>query len=772
MALARPIDLILTIPDFALEKENPANVGSVVALHILSFLRVHKPPILQAFSFLSFLSSRHLSQLHTIIMAQYNQVQQGLYDLSPDTKTGPSICNPNDPSNHGRFNTGKPIPSPNNIELDTITTNQNLMYQNVPIVYSHRPLRSRPLWKRLGKIGTTILGLGTLVILVACALLVYLWQGAEKARNRQPQGKVWDRIVFDGYATRLVTICSAAIRISMGFQIGLLGAAMAAIILETSGCRLSDLATLSLSRAFGSESSPWQIFLIAKGNGKTLSHSILLLLITILSLLMSSFTSTILLSDFDTIPVAAPNNTQSINIGFDINKETAVFAGISYWQSKPLAHWRYAEARPPNADQTPAPKNIADTGDIYRAVIPMGNVNERTSLEYYSGPTVVGNVRTACVGPSFLNATLQYVDTGDGSTSGLYLQAKFDGSTGWSQGPTINETQPARISCRINNDWLQADSMYWPLSICSFFNTSNQAPINQSLKNPLSRRPYGFRPVLLLNASDVLNGLAPVFDEETQTMLSFTVPESLQVSKFSRDGPWTTAKTANGTELFQASICFFSQFTPLLYNVTMSGRAITSEPTSIARWQTLQGQNGTDFLKQQEAGSSFEARGILGLEILEGPSSMASTGDENWDETVYWMIYLSLFKYRISGGWTFNNDAINNAFGTITDWPAHPEHSHLFQTVLQKTDDPAQAIQALFFRLYQMIFYDLQPYFTQEQSAVTVHVKRVLVPNRWRGLIIIMAGVILHFCLTLTTLLIFVVSTKNSMLGNVWQAVS
>ncbi|WZH49549.1 uncharacterized protein QYS62_010750 [Fusarium acuminatum] len=702
-------------------------------------------------------------------MAQYSQVQQGLYDLSP--KTGPSICNPNDPFNYRHFNTGKPMPSPNDIKLNTFRANQHLMYENEPIVYSHQPLKSRPLWKRLGKTGITILGLGTLIILVACALLVYLWQGAEKARNRQPRGEVWDRIVFNGYATQLVTICSAAIRSSIGFQIGLLSAAMAAVILETSGCRLSDLATLSLSRAFGSESSPWEIFLIAKGNRKILSHSILLLLTTILSLAMTSFTSTILLFDFDTIPVAAPNTTQSINIGFDINKETAVFAGISYWQSKPLAHWRFAEARPPNADQTIAPKDITDTGDIYRAFIPMGSVNERTSLEYYSGPTVVGNVRTACVRSNFLNASLQYVDTGDESTSGLYLQAKLDGSTGWSQGPTINETQPARISCRINNEWLQANSTYWPLSLCSF-NRSDKAPVNQSLKNPLSRRPYGFRPVLLLNASDALNGLAPVFNEETQTMPSFAVPESLQVSKFSRDGPWTTAKTANGTELFQASVCFLSQFTPLLYNVTMSGRAITSEPTSIARWQTLQGQNGTDFLKQQEAGSSFEARGILGLDILEGPSSMASTGDENWDEMVYWMIYSSLFKHSISGGWTFNNDAITSWFGTIANWPAHPEHSHLLQTVLQKTDDPAQAVQALFFRLYQMIFYDLLPYFTQEQSAVTVHVKHVLVPSRWRGLVIVMAGVILHFCLTSTTLLIFAVSTKSSMLGNAWQAVS
>jgi hypothetical protein len=703
-------------------------------------------------------------------MAQYSRVQQGFYDLSPGTRTGPPLFNPNDPSNYGHFNTGKPTPFLNNIKLDTLGANQHLMYQNAATVHSSRPLQSLPLWKRLGKTGITIIGLGTLTILVACALLVYLWQGAEKARNRQPRGEAWDRIVFDGYAAQLATICSAAIRMSMAFQVGLLGAAMAAIILETSGCRLSDLARLSLSRAFDSDSSPWDIFLITKGNRKAFIHSTILLLATMVNLVMA-FASTILLFDFNTIPVAAPNTTQSIAIGFDISKDTAVFAGISYWQSKPLAHWRYAETRPPNANQTLAPKDIADTGDIYRAFIPMGSVDERTSLEYYSGPTIVGNVRTACVGPTFRNATLEYVDTGDLSTSGLYLQAELDGSTGWSQGPTINETQPARISCRINNEWQQGNSTYWPLSLCSF-NRSDAAPANESLKNPLSRRPYAFHPVLLLNSSDALNGLAPVFDEETQTMSLFAVPENLQISNSSRDGPWTTGRTANGTELFQASVCFLSQFTPLLYNVTMSGRAIPSEPTSIARWQTLQGQNGTDFFKQLEAGSSLEERGILGLDILEGPSSLASTGDENWDEMVDWMIYSSLFKYSISGGWTFNNDAISSWFDTVANWPAHPEHSHLLQTVLLKTDDPAQAVQALFFRLYQMIFYDLLPYFTQEQSAVTVNVKQVLVPSRWRGLIIIMAGVILHLFLTLATLIIFIVSTKSSMLGNAWQAVS
>ncbi|KAF4437683.1 hypothetical protein F53441_12973 [Fusarium austroafricanum] len=702
-------------------------------------------------------------------MAQYSQVQQGVYEMGHDTSTGPPIYNPNDPSSFGHYNNGKPAAAPTNVEFDT--ANQHLMYQNAPAVFPSRSLQSQPLRRRLGKMGMTILVLGTLVILASCAILVYLWQGAQQARDRQARGKEWDRIVFEGYATQVVTICSAAIRLTMAFQIGLSAAAMAAVILETSGSRLSDLARLSVSRAFGSSASPWEIFLITKSNKKTFIHCIVLVLIVILSLVMT-FTSTILLFDFKTVPIAAPNTTQSIAVGFDISKDTAVFNGISYWQSKPQAHWRFAETRP--ANQTFAPKDVADTGDVYRALLPMDNVDNRTSLEYFSGPTLVGNMRTACVPPTFKNATLEYVYTGNPATEGLYLQAELDGSTGWKSGPSINGSHAATISCRINNDWDQAGSTSWPLSLCSF-NATELAPGNQDFKNPLSRRPYAFHPILLLNSSDILNSLNPLWDNKTQTYEEVTIPDSVQMSKSKKKGPWTTATSSNETELFQASVCFLAQMTPLLYNVTMSGRAIDSEPTSLAKWKSLEGKNGTDFLKQlgtESSPSDLEARGLLSLDIREGPSSMASTGDNAWDEGTYQMIHAILFKYSVSGGWTFNNDAIMGEFDTVANWPAHPEHSHLMQTVLQKTNDPAQAVQALFFRFYQMIFHDIQPYFTQQQSIVTVNIKQVSIPDQWTGLIIVMAGVILHLALTLITFIFFMVSTKVSMLGNAWQTVS
>ncbi|EWY86020.1 hypothetical protein FOYG_10683 [Fusarium oxysporum NRRL 32931] len=702
-------------------------------------------------------------------MAQYSQVHQGVYEMGSDgSSTYHSTLNPNDPSSYGYFTTGKPAPFPTNIEFEA---SQHLMHQNAPTGFVQRPVQHQPLRRRLGKTGMTIIILGTIVILASCALLVYLWQGAEKARNRQPRGKEWDRIIFDNYAAQVATLCSAAIRVSMDLQTCLAAASMAAIVLETAGCRLSDLARLSISRAFGCDASPWDIFLITKGNRKTLFHCIILLFSFLLSLAMT-FTSTILLFDFKTLPIAAPMVSKSIYVGFDISKDTAVFSGISYWQSKPSAHWRFAETRP--SSQKLAPKDVADTGDVYRAMIPMANVDNRTSLEYYSGTTIVSNMRTACVAPTLNNATLEYIYTGNNATEGLYLQAEFNSSTGWKSGPSINGSYPATLSCRINNEWDQTNSTSWPISFCSF-NLKHLAPKSESLKNPLSRHPYNFHPVLLLNASDVLSKLRPVYDEDTNTWLNVTIPDDIQMTKSKSKGPWTTATSEDGTQLFQASVCFLSQNTPLLYNVTMTGRAIPSEPTSIAKWKTLQGKNGTEFLKQLGIGvspSDTEARGILDLKILSGPASLADTGVAEWDEWVYQMIHFSLFDYSISGGWTFNNDALQGWFDTVANWPAHPEHSHLFQGVLQETDDPARAVQELFFRFYQMIFHDILPYFTQQQSVTTINVKQVLIPNKWTGLTIILSGVILHLALTLTTVTMFMASTKSSILGNAWHAVS
>ncbi|UZP42945.1 hypothetical protein NXS19_010761 [Fusarium pseudograminearum] len=221
--------------------------------------------------------------------------------------------------------------------------------------------------------------------------------------------------------------------------IGLLAAAMAATILETTGTRLSDLASLSMSRAFVGSASPWEIFMIAchrtsHQKKAVLSHWLIPLLSFVVGLGMT-LTSTILLFDFKLVQIAAPSTTRSIALGIDVHQIMADTSGTSYWQSKPQAHWRFAETRPSATVNDTALEHVSDTGDIYLAPLPFDNVDDRTSLEYYDGPAIVTNSRTACVAPDLKNATFEYIRPSSRVTEGLYLLAEIDTSTSWGRAP-------------------------------------------------------------------------------------------------------------------------------------------------------------------------------------------------------------------------------------------------------------------------------------------------------------------------------------------------
>jgi len=566
----------------------------------------------------------------------------------------------------------------------------------------------------------------------------------------------------------------------MAFQTGLLAAAMAAIILETTGTRVSDLASLSIARAFIASASPWEIFWIACRQPSKRKLIIFLQcsipLLAFLVNLTTTFTSTILLSDFDNRPITTPNTTRSIAIGFKTADVIADFSGMSYWQARPAAHWRFAETRPPASDKTSAPKDGADTGDIYRALLPFESVDNRTSLAYYSGPTIVTNLRTKCVAPAFINATLSFEHLDIPALEGLYLTAQLSPPATWEGGPKLNGSEPIDTKCRINNEWDSSVSTAWPLSICSLPELS-YVPAEEGFHNPLSGRPYAFHPVILLNSSDILNGLASSWNESIDDWdaSSFKVPKSVQMSKATRNGPWTSAITNNGSEAFKASICFVTRNEPFLYNVTMSGKAGSSEPSSPTNLKGIDFNKASSLIKQLGVGVSpldFDARGILNLDIHSGPRSLGDPKDEGDGYAgLYTIIETILFDSSSVGGWTFNNDVLEGYVDARLAWPAHPEHSNLVQAILHQTSNPAEAIQGLFFRLYQMIFFDLLPLYTKDQPTVLVSAKQALIPTQCTGLIIILSVVVVHLILVLIVNIAFAMSTGLSMLGNSWQAV-
>jgi hypothetical protein len=88
-----------------------------------------------------------------------------------------------------------------------------------------------------------------MVILEPCDILAFLWKGAQTARDRGEPAKLWKTAVFRDMVTKVITICSAAIRASIGLHISLVAAAVAALILETNDTRFRDIAAVSVQRA-------------------------------------------------------------------------------------------------------------------------------------------------------------------------------------------------------------------------------------------------------------------------------------------------------------------------------------------------------------------------------------------------------------------------------------------------------------------------------------------------------------------------------------------
>lgn len=637
--------------------------------------------------------------------------------------------------------------------------------------------RDRRWWQRIGRPGILILTVGTGVILFCTALLVFLWNGAERARSGHHRAQFWDDIVFGGWTTRLITICSAGIRVSIGFQIGLAAAAMAAVILETSGSRFCDTAMLSIQRASSSTAGPldllptaWRHCLAGRISGFLYLP---VLALTVAIALISILTSTILLFDLDEGQISAPITTSIKAIGFD-TADSSPYSSIAYWRSRPLAHWRFAEHRPAEMKTPLRTDNAADTGDIYRAILPYDKASDRTTLEYYHGPAGVINQRTACFPPTFINASIQW-DAGERKgISGLYLNATFvvENQTDF----LGNElSKPVQIYCRLHNLWNSTQTaVQSPTALCNEFAMVEVSSKNVTM-NPLSGWSYGFRHVTLVNSGEVLNGRA-------ETGMGATIPPDLQKQldnlTYRTDGPWTLAYTADGAEVLNTTVCYISQNLPHKFNVTMTGKAISSEPRFLTELSSLTLlRNETGVLRQLGVGVSPDnstGRGTLDLEVHSGPDFWMELDGKASIQSAYFELWVTLVEYSTLGGWSLAGefDDTYNDITTTVIWATHPEHAAMFQRIFHETRNPAQALQAIMFRVYQMLYYDWLPVFEPTHEVTTINAQNRVVPQQWTGLIVTIAIIGMHFVLMALTLILFAKRTESSLLGNAWQAVS
>ncbi|KAF4948023.1 hypothetical protein FGADI_10018 [Fusarium gaditjirri] len=622
-------------------------------------------------------------------------------------------------------------------------------------------------WRRVGLSGLLVLVIGTLIILVSMAILVFLWSGAKAAEHRN-EPVFWKTIVIKGWAPRVVTIFSAAVRTSIALQVGLVVAAASAIMLETSGALMTDMPMLSISRALkGSplDTIPAALRRYTAGDLLGLAH--LIIPVTALIIVFgTTFMSTILLSDFRTGLVAELAITETVPVDGNLFSNAA-----SYWRSRPSTQWRIAESKT-NRSLGPT----SDTGNTYRAMLPFVHAKSRDSLEYYSGPAQVANFRTSCIAPDIRNISFNFNRNWDYTYVSLTT----------SQAMTIfgNDYSPSLerpvTTARLIETLPPSSSDNWPLSLSydeMLFYRTNDSEDSELL---FLQRVFLFNSSRLLAETilpvksavqDLVESAGQGLDDKQN--INKTINHALRDLHgigWRNEEMWTKVSSRNGSELFSVTTCYFNMDRPRVYNVTLSGHGIQSESVDNLHLNIDHQQN--EKVKHQFGigvqPSDFEDRGILELEIKDPGKPYKSPKGASWNYML--LSVLDSESFNKERCWGFIDDLKLTL--TNSDWFAHRAHSSLFQSIIRETGDPAVAVQALITRLYQMSYYDLLPDYDLRYPATMIRSVEKLMPARWVGLSTVLALVGLHFALVLTTMALFAILTSASALGNAWQAVA
>ncbi|KAF3004163.1 hypothetical protein E8E13_005523 [Curvularia kusanoi] len=579
--------------------------------------------------------------------------------------------------------------------------------------------------EKLGVYNIFVLVFGSIAIFIAIAFFTLLWSGSETARNGQPTPVLWYRIAEKpNWATRVVTVGSVFIRLAAASQMGLLAALVAAWTLETTGASAEHLPLLSIIRTVnnGPQSHIWSVFHSMRTGTRRFYSTFIIL--AILDALALQFTSTLLVTDFDRVTLVSQGHNQSISYNFNSTNEDVpslrsrvveASSGLSPILAMPAAYPRFAEFA--NANTSRISADYIDTGESYRAFLPIIDSNTRGSLRSYRGPATVVDSRIRCARPSLSisNVSAIYQTNSDGGYN-IIIVGTF----------TMNATIPGFAFNMTEEDGylmttaiarLDANTTDWRLSY-------SRVTVGDTGRPPTPIATYQYNdliPWLLLN---ITGNWTNVLDDHDTTGV---------VGPFdwieSPSGPWTDLRTTNDTLDIgiSATVCFTSFDENDLLIDAQSEQDFT-EPKDIP------------WIKDAWEYDTEQIRKMLGA-VVE-PLSPSERG---------------IFNLQQQTNWT---NSIINATGD------QPLIGQAIVPVHRKSSF------AMFMIMSQTIYYGSLPLFFLDGMASVATSKTYVVPKRWTGYTIVMALLVVHAALVITALVLFLSKTDHSMLGQSWMAVA
>ncbi|KAL6701135.1 hypothetical protein J3F84DRAFT_142039 [Trichoderma pleuroticola] len=651
-------------------------------------------------------------------------------------------------------------------------------------------------WGRIGGQAGTAIILGTILQLGTFGFLIFLWVGRGSVSDGAEAPPLWRKIFLSGAGTRVVTVCALIIRSIVGLQATVCTGLAAALVLEARKVDMSNAAAFSVLRAVNGGPISF-VTPLAKTPGRLFtSVPAVLILVLWLGSTAISFSSTILLSDFRTIPLVLQSSNTHVPV-IEASSELVGPFGLprlgpdpGIWQQPLQTFSTFGEA---TLEEPSRKEGFTDTGLIKRSMIPL-QTQSRKNLRSYEGASAVYTSRVACARPKIVDGYITHIPP-TSAISHMMEDAVIVGNITWES--QSEHTLLDGLSCGRAG------------STCKLgFNCSLPYAYTDSEKPILPRQPTSLCVIQSadqLGATDGPNAPLPalmlVFNTNVDTVHWAAISLANMNEKSNnyalpKQGSWQewTVMNFGDMQMLNASLCLLNS-TLTLEHVSLNSTADSPDPE--IQYYAGNGTWSTDAIVKMTdttSNASYASRGIMALNSWTdvsaaeldtmyaqssnyNPSFINSTNVANqFFQDVQKGIITNDFHIGRQRGYTNFSVYVCGVCSALGDtssaWQAHPYVSLIFHAVASSTDSMAQAIQATFFWLYQAQYSSAVPGFDMGDNSTMVFSTEASVPVDRTGIIVVGVLVLVNLVCVFAVTGMFLWGTHWSLYGNVWHAVA
>ncbi|KAI0837652.1 hypothetical protein F5Y06DRAFT_297511 [Hypoxylon sp. FL0890] len=640
-----------------------------------------------------------------------------------------------------------------------------------------------PIKESLGLTGSFIIIGGSLGVLGALGFLIFLWFGYGPTPEAADATRFWRYITLHDYATQAITLSSLFLRFIISSQAAVCTSMIAAVVLEKRRARRSQVAWFSVIRSINDGPSKLAGMMVTSTSFVRHFEFWLLLLMVAVTLGLQ-FSSTILLTDIhDFVMIGNLNNTEALSLLVYQRDDFHLQLTGDTFLSEPPLYATFGEAQD-EFDATPNINGVSNTGIIQRALLPLPESNDRTSIRRFDGNLIVMNSQVACMRPHI-----------DAQYSSVHFSIDADDTLGMLEGRLqYNSTfRNAHVSSDslCNEDMCEevafgcpvpGATLGWQSNTCLFdglgaqnWNTSFDPKWNPS-DGPWSRN------------SSVTLVFTTNMESEDWNMVS---DQGVPLPPGSPYQEWQSYELIPGRFL-NITLCFAAFYLDR-HQVSMSSSTghpprepVTNMSLTSRTYSTADVQ---DMMGVSVPQKSHGARAILDMQIVgppdDGPSSspansMTSFSYAGGNMTLAKLtptVLETVMYYELTAGFQNNGSISFCYFCTADGYAVNPALGLLFNDIVVQTGRAANAMLTMMSTIWSDIYYTYVPTMRTLQGAQMTATTSVRAPGPCSthgcpGMVAVTTLVCIHLVYVTIITILYVRQVRYSRRGNIWHSIS